>query len=120
MNNDLQMLMELNTLQTLYQETKGKSKRWNGPLGVNRVVHWSWWKSWVVRPSKGSGSNTTGIPPKAKKSKKETQSVSDGDEEVEAGMPTPDTPEVLGRYANVAYEMEVVLYLYSSTSFSWS
>ncbi|MCO5573347.1 hypothetical protein L7F22_027116 [Adiantum nelumboides] len=88
--------------------TSGSSKKSpDEVLDEERVVHWSWWKSWIVKPTKGS--NTTGIPPSANPSSgkggDKTPPSHDDDEEVEAGMPTPDTPEVLGRYANVAYEM---------------
>lgn len=92
------------------EKSKQGKPRW-------RVASWRWWKSWVVSPSKHP-SNTTGIPAShpdrreypgaAKEEEKPTipshKAVNEADEE-EAGLPTPDTPEVLGRYANVAYDM---------------
>lgn len=89
------------------EKTKEGKPRW-------RVASWKWWKSWVVSSSKGH-SSTTGIPashparapptgPSQEPTKSSTKPVNEADEE-EAGVPTPDTPEVLGRYANVAYDM---------------
>ncbi|PWN48274.1 phosphatidylserine decarboxylase [Violaceomyces palustris] len=85
------------------------------PKGARKLVSWRWWKSWVVKPSKiGGGSSTTAAAgsgaTKMASSKQASKgaTIDNGDEEddeTEAGMPTPDTPEVLGRYANVAYEM---------------
>ncbi|KAN0063068.1 phosphatidylserine decarboxylase 1 [Thecaphora frezii] len=58
-------------------------------------------------------SNVTGVPaPEVKEEgevapQEHTDPTAQSEEKRvdEAGMPTPDTPEVLGRYANVAYEM---------------
>lgn len=69
----------------------------NLPRGWGRLISYRWWKSWVV------STRQTGVPPAKKEVKPDV--TGDGDEEREAGIPTPDTPEVLGRYANVAYEM---------------
>lgn len=80
--------------------------------GLLRFVKPSYWKSWFVRP--GAASNKTDIPASARaeqptaegsQSKAVSDKSNEKDEIDEAGMPAPDTPEVLGRYANVAYEM---------------
>lgn len=81
----------------LGDERKKKPSGW-------RIASWTWWKSWVVRPAKAA--NTTGVPA-ALGSGGTSDADTTGAEpaEDEAGIETPDTPEVLGRYANVAYEM---------------
>lgn len=91
-----------------------------------KFVKASYWKSWIKR-SPAQGSNTTGIPAAGDESGSDEsydEAHDDNDEDDvqrkdeaalikkptqidDAGMPEPDTPEVLGRYANVAYEMGV-------------
>ncbi|PWY97487.1 phosphatidylserine decarboxylase [Testicularia cyperi] len=81
---------------------------------MKRFVKPSYWKSWFVR-SKPDGTNTTDIPPSvsgdrsAANDNKNDAGASGGPKEPmdDAGIAEPDTPEVLGRYANVAYEMGV-------------
>ena len=101
------------------ERTKQRKYNWK------RFVKASYWKTWFnSRPAQGS--NTTGIP--APNAVDDSNGADDdGDNEAvdasrtstdpatekkpkqidDAGMPEPDTPEVLGRYANVAYEMGV-------------
>jgi phosphatidylserine decarboxylase len=72
-----------------------------------RFISWRWWKSWVVSPKKA---NKTGIPAAsqpdhADKTAAKPDPDDADDEPVEAGVETPDTPEILSRYASVAYEM---------------
>lgn len=94
------------------------------PRIANRLISWKWWKSWVVRTS---DANTTGIPAAGDAkgaTKTATKDVKDakatplhraaddrnGDDDedaspADAGIETPDSPEILSRYASVAYEM---------------
>ncbi|KAJ9480201.1 Phosphatidylserine decarboxylase proenzyme 1, mitochondrial [Pseudozyma hubeiensis] len=118
------------TLDELLGDEKSKSAVPDPDETPKRKAFWkkfvkaSYWKSWVKRSS-GSGPNTTGIPPSASKGGNVADDQDDDDDDDEdqpkvdpsapkkpkqiddAGMPEPDTPEVLGRYANVAYEMGV-------------
>lgn len=86
-----------------------------------RFVKASYWKSWVKRQP-AQGANATGIPPSASKSGSDADDDDDDEDDEpivksaakdkpkqidDAGVPEPDTPEVLGRYATVAYEMGV-------------
>ncbi|KAJ1023484.1 hypothetical protein NDA16_003101 [Ustilago loliicola] len=114
------------TLDELLGDEKSKSAVPDPEETPKRKSDWkrfgkaSYWKLWVTRkPSQGS--NTTEIPPSA--AADDADSDDDDIDEVrsstdqatdkkakkidDAGMPEPDTPEVLGRYANVAYEMGV-------------
>lgn len=101
-------------------ETPKRKSNWK------RFVKASYWKSWVKK-APAQGANTTGVPAAATStgSDTNTDNADDDDDDNDAppktdpsaankpkkiddaGMPTPDTPEVLGRYANVAYEMGV-------------
>lgn len=82
---------------------------------VKRFVSWKWWKSWVVKgkaPGKNTGIPASTSPQHAEKTATKpanTSSTDDDDEDdeegAEAGMETPDSPEILSRYASVAYEM---------------
>lgn len=78
---------------------EGEANKQRLPKGPRKLVSYRWWKSWVV-------SNKTGVPAA---SADNLQSKGDDpvsqDEEKEAGIPTPDTPEMFGRYGKVAYEM---------------
>lgn len=76
-----------------------EGKHANLPRGWGRLISYRWWKSWFV------SSNTTGVPAPQPSNSDPNASQEKRDGEKEAGIPTPDTPEVLGRYANVAYEM---------------
>jgi len=69
--------------------------------GWTKLISYSWWKSWVV------SNNTTGVPAKLGGNSSPDKAVRDSNEtdEEEAGLETPDSPEIIGRYANVAYEM---------------
>lgn len=70
-----------------------------------RIARGSWWKSWFVHVP-GEGKAKTGVPPSNKGVAGDlSRPLNDDDEEEEAGIPTADTPEVLGKYANVAYDM---------------
>jgi phosphatidylserine decarboxylase len=86
--------------ELLGNEGSGKKLR-----GWTKLVHYSYWKSWVVSDKT---SNRTGLPPKAANAlpddKKHIRDSHETDDE-EAGVETPDSPEIIGRYANVAYEM---------------
>ncbi|KAF6767597.1 Phosphatidylserine decarboxylase-related [Kalmanozyma brasiliensis GHG001] len=121
------------TLDELLGDEKSKSALPDEDEAPRRKKSWkrfgkvSYWKSWVKRaPPKGS--NTTGVPPSAAPTGSNADNHDDDDDDDDdqdappkkdpeaakkpkqiddAGMPTPDTPEVLGRYANVAYEMGV-------------
>ncbi|EPQ28818.1 uncharacterized protein PFL1_03621 [Pseudozyma flocculosa PF-1] len=79
---------------------------------IFRFITPSYWRKSVDKSKQTS--NVTGVPaPVAREEGEEapeerTDPASQREEKKqvdEAGMPTPDTPEVLGRYANVAYEM---------------
>ncbi|SPO27127.1 related to PSD1 - phosphatidylserine decarboxylase 1 [Ustilago trichophora] len=115
------------TLDELLGDAKSKSAVPDPEDAPKRKSKWkrfvkaSYWKSWVQRKP-AQGSNTTGIPPS-----NTATDLDDSDDDAmdadqpsttpagekkpkqidDAGMPEPDTPEVLGRYANVAYEMGV-------------
>lgn len=65
-----------------------------------RLARWTWWKSWVVRGADTLEARDARAARKASKRRK----ALNGDSE-EAGIPTADTPEVLGKYASVAYDM---------------
>lgn len=69
------------------------------PGKYKRFVSWRWWKSKIV-----GGSSSTPVPTTSSKA---TPSESDDDEDdsPDAGVETPDSPEILSRYASVAYEM---------------
>ncbi|PWN95245.1 phosphatidylserine decarboxylase, partial [Tilletiopsis washingtonensis] len=70
-----------------------------------RIARGTWWKSWFVHVP-GEGKAKTGVPPANKGVAGDfSRPLNDDDEEEEVGIPTADTPEVLGKYANVAYEM---------------
>lgn len=90
------------------------------PGKYKRFVSYRWWKSWFTTKGSTSSSNQTGIPPTAQPPRSTSSSSSsntqgsnaddDGDDDsdsgmAEAGVETPDTPEILSRYASVAYEM---------------
>lgn len=110
------------TLDELLGDEKSKSAVPDPDEKPKRKSNWkrfgkaSYWKSWVTR-KQPQDSNTTGIPPSTaaddSADSDEDSSVADQPTEKkakkidDAGMPEPDTPEVLGRYANVAYEMGV-------------
>lgn len=97
-------------------EVKKRKSKWT------RFVKASYWKSWVKR-APSDPANATGVAPSAKPNDFDSAADADADDDDEgsadaatkkqpkqiddAGMPEPDTPEVLGRYANVAYEMGV-------------
>lgn len=114
------------TLDELLGDEKSKSAVPDPEEEPKRMSSWkrfgkaSYWKSWVTRkPSQGS--NTTGVPPSAANGSTDSdeddtdiipsstsQATDSKPKKIDdAGMPEPDTPEVLGRYANVAYEMGV-------------
>jgi len=114
------------TLDELLGDEKSKSAVPDQEQDRKRKSNWkrfvkaSYWKSWVKRqPSLGP--NTTGVPPSATDDSDDTDDEAVGDHQLsenqvtknkpnqidDAAMPEPDTPEVLGRYANVAYEMGV-------------
>ncbi len=97
-------------------EVKKRKSKWT------RFVKASYWKSWVKR-APSDPATATGVAPSAKPTDFDSAADADADDGDEgsadaatkkqpkqiddAGMPEPDTPEVLGRYANVAYEMGV-------------
>ncbi|TKY86129.1 hypothetical protein EX895_004954 [Sporisorium graminicola] len=102
-------------------ETPKRKSSWK------RFVKASYWKSWV-KSTPSQSSTTTGIPASNAVGSSDGQNShaddegGDNDDQQskadaaaaqktkqidDAGMPEPDTPEVLGRYANVAYEMGV-------------
>jgi phosphatidylserine decarboxylase len=87
------------SLDRLLGDEKSRSSRI--PRGWTRFVNYRYWKSWVVRENK------TGVPAAGDTGGGKVDSVRDPheNEDEDAGVPTPDTPEVIGRYANVAYEM---------------
>ena len=112
------------TLDELLGDAKSKSAVPDPEDAPKRKSKWkrfikaSYWKSWVKR-APAEDSNTTGLA-----SSSTVTDSDDSDDEADkptpgaaadkkpkpiddAGMPEPDTPEVLGRYANVAYEMGV-------------
>lgn len=68
------------------------------PRGWTKLVSYRWWKSWV------RSENKTGIPAGGKGKHDSVRDAHETDDE-DAGLPTPDTPEMIGKYANVAYEM---------------
>ncbi|CAO1613020.1 unnamed protein product [Sympodiomycopsis kandeliae] len=83
-----------------------------------RITSWTWWKSWVVKqnttgvpassdPQRASETATKDIKSEQKKNPLHRPSSEDdeGTEPSEAGVETPDSPEILSRYASVAYEM---------------
>ncbi|SJX62471.1 related to PSD1-phosphatidylserine decarboxylase 1 [Sporisorium reilianum f. sp. reilianum] len=122
------------TLDELLGDEKSKSAVPDPDETPKRKSYWkrfvkaSYWKSWVKR-TPAQSSNTTGVPASNavdSSSDKSGDAADDDDNEDDddepkidaavakkpkqiddAGMPEPDTPEVLGRYANVAYEMGV-------------
>lgn len=92
------------------------------PGKIKRFVSWRWWKSKVWGKSSKetatpatTGGSSTPIPQSRRSSDaepgatKEQPSSDDSDDEdgdiSEAGVETPDSPEILSRYASVAYEM---------------
>ncbi|SPC67458.1 related to PSD1 - phosphatidylserine decarboxylase 1 [Ustilago sp. UG-2017b] len=114
------------TLDELLGDEKSKSAVPDPEEEPKRKSSWkrfgkaSYWKSCVTRkPSQSS--NTTGVPPSAANGSTDSdeddtdiipsstsQATDSKPKKIDdAGMPEPDTPEVLGRYANVAYEMGV-------------
>nr|CDI53175.1 related to PSD1-phosphatidylserine decarboxylase 1 [Melanopsichium pennsylvanicum 4] len=119
------------TLDELLGDEKSKSAVPDPEDAPKRKSKWkrfikaSYWKSLVKKPSTEE-SNTTGIPPSTAQPDSDSDDDEDDDDDDQAsiarsitdsekkpkkiddaGMPEPDTPEVLGRYANVAYEMGV-------------
>lgn len=118
------------TLDELLGDEKSKSAVPDPDETPKRKSYWkrfvkaSYWKSWVKR-SPAPSSTATGIPTSnavdsssdqnsgadddddEKQSKKDAAAATKPKQIDDAGMPEPDTPEVLGRYANVAYEMGV-------------
>lgn len=125
------------TLDELLGDEKSKSAVPDPDEKPRRKAFWkkfvkaSYWKSWVKR-SPAQSSNSTSLPPASglKQTNNEQDDEDDDDDDDDddndddqaktdraatqkpkqiddAGMPEPDTPEVLGRYANVAYEMGV-------------
>ncbi|KAK0552751.1 phosphatidylserine decarboxylase 1 [Tilletia horrida] len=113
------------SLERLLGDTSPKRKR-----GWRKLFSATWWKSWVSsntpysRPPTESQHSSGAVTltdvvrrnsplpasahPHAKDSTMQVQShPSDAEEEEDedAGVPTPDTPEIIGKYANVAYEM---------------
>ncbi|CAD6900991.1 unnamed protein product [Tilletia controversa] len=94
--------------------------------GWRKLVSFTWWKSWVSsntpyskkaqQMQAGSGpqyqnavpSSARPVPGGSDQAVPNVQqhpSDADEEEDEDAGVPTPDTPEIIGKYANVAYEM---------------
>lgn len=69
-----------------------------------RFVTWRWWKSWFSSNTARQQSQT-GIPASSRKDTSDDSSGGEENEMTEAGMETPDSPEILSRYASVAYSM---------------
>lgn len=119
------------TLDELLGDEKSKSAVPDQETVRKRKINWkkfvkaSYWKSWVKRQP-AQGSNTMAVPPSTTTDSDDDDDDDDDDDKGnseqlnkrqgpgdkskqidDAGVPEPDTPEVLGRYANVAYEMGV-------------
>jgi phosphatidylserine decarboxylase len=97
---DEEQFANVNGIQYSLERLIGDEREAKKPRGWTKVIKYEWWKSWVV------GSNTTGLPAKLGPASHD-KAVRDSHEtdEEEAGVETPDSPEIIGRYANVAYEM---------------
>jgi len=118
------------SLDRLLGDTKPKQRK----RGLRKLISLTWWKSWVssntpyskpkapkqiaAGSESGPGSSSaTQSPPHPSQIQQVTSSEStplnvqqdptdaDDEEDEDVGVPTPDTPEIIGKYANVAYEM---------------
>ncbi|KAE8241697.1 hypothetical protein A4X13_0g7300 [Tilletia indica] len=110
------------SLSRLLGDTTPKRKR-----GWRKLVSLTWWKSWVSSntpyskkaraqqlQAESDPQYRNSVPLSAHPQNSDDRAVpnvqqhpSDADEEEDedVGVPTPDTPEIIGKYANVAYEM---------------
>lgn len=84
------------SLERLLGDERGTSKI---PRGWTKLFNYRYWKSWII------AENKTGLPAGTRGERQDSVRDPNETEEEEAGVPTPDTPEMIGRYANVAYEM---------------
>lgn len=101
---DEKQFANVNGIKYSLDELLGNESSEKKLRGWTKLVHYSYWKSWVVSDK---SSNTTGVPPKAANALPDQKNIRDSHEtdDEEAGVETPDSPEIIGRYANVAYEM---------------
>lgn len=100
---DEEQFANVNGIQYSLDRLIGDERDANKPRGWTKLISFRYWKSWVV----GGGDNKTRVPAKLGGDDSPDKAVRDNNEtdEEEAGVPTPDSPEIIGRYANVAYDM---------------
>ncbi|KAK0521132.1 phosphatidylserine decarboxylase 1 [Tilletia horrida] len=125
---DEKQFANLNGIQYSLDRLLGDTTPKQRKRGWRKLVSLTWWKSWVssntpysskakaqqaqaaqqiAGPSSSNKASQVLAVNDSSKAPNVQQHPSDADDEEDedVGVPTPDTPEIIGKYANVAYEM---------------
>lgn len=102
---DEKQFANVNGIQYSLDELLGHEKGHKKSRGWTKLASYSYWKSWIISDKQTKIPAKSGTHPDQHQNHHPDQVHSSDHEDEEAGMETPDSPEIIGRYANVAYEM---------------